>query len=560
MFIPFHQLAGYRSLFIDYCDDFDSVSDFYKYNPNQLDSYISRLNTLQNQTQEIHPDTVSSVNKHRFIRTESHRNLVADVLIEQNNLFGAPEITIANIELLRQINTVVVVAGQQAGLFGGPMYTLVKAIHTIRLADKLQKENPDWNIVPLFWIAADDHDFEEVKSFRWIGVDNEEHSCEFNPLSEVHGKPVGSITIDETIIQPIECFFSTNPDTEFTVALRSLIEMAYSIGRTMSDAFGILLTHLLGKYGLIFANPADSRLKSLGAPVFAQAVEKRAQIFDSIHKRDVKLDRLDYHKQIGLPDDGTNLFIISNGKREGLRMTGMEFSTESGLSLTMPELAKVIAEEPERISPNVVLRPVYQDVLFPVVANIVGPSELAYYAQISGVFELFNLEPPVYIPRLALTIIERRIEKILEEADLYWWECKDDGDEVVTRVVRSKLPEDLYEDIEKFKNDINGLASEFSIKVADFEPEIKTALDKMSQGIANYADTVEKKVRQAYKQKNKMWVDRIVRASNMLFPARGFQERYFGVIYFINKFGFDVIDRIVDELSPDEIGHHWMVE
>jgi bacillithiol synthase len=560
MFIPFRQFAGYRSLFVDYCDSFGKVSDFYRYNPNQQESYASRLTTLQNQTNESHPGIGLNKNADRIVRTETHRNIVTDVLIEQNRLYGATDATLANIELLRRANTAVVVTGQQAGLFGGPMYTLVKAAHTIRLARKLQKDYPDWNILPLFWIAADDHDFEEVRRFGWVGLDNEEHACEFSPLNDYKNKPVGSVIVDESIVQPVECFFSTNPPTEFTAELRLIVESAYASGNTMADAFGILMTRLLGKQGLILVNPFDSRLKRLGAPIFAQAIEKRSEVFDGIYRQNDRLDKLNYHKQIGLPADGTNLFIIDKGRRDALRMNGSLFSTEAGLSLPLPELAKVIAEEPERISPNVVLRPVYQDVLFPVVASIVGPSELAYYAQISGVFGNFNLEPPVYVPRLSLTIIEHRISKILEETGLAWWECGEDKDELITRVVRSKLPENMYSDIEKFKHEINGLTTVFAGKIVDFEPEIKVILDKMSQGIANYADTIEKKVRQAYKQKNKIWVDRIVRAANMLFPARGFQERYFGVIYFVNKFGIGIIDRIVDELSPDEIGHHWLVE
>ncbi len=560
MYIPFNKLTSYRSLFVDYCDAFDNVSAFYKYNPVDRTSFGSRLETLTRQTIESDSYSSSREYKFRFTRNDAHRNMIADVLCEQNRLFSASDFSMSNIELMREPNTAIVISGQQAGLFGGPMYTLIKAIHTIRLAQQLFSEYDGWNFVPVFWIAADDHDYDEVKRFRWIGIDNEGHFCEYNPQSSFANKPVGSIEIDENIEQSFDCFFTTNPQTEFTSELRLVLESAYAAGKTMGDAFGILLSKLLGKYGIVIVNPMDARLKKIGAPLFAHAIEKRMEIVEGIYQRNEQLDKSNYHKQIGLPDDGTNLFIINEGRRESLRTDGVMLTTETGLMLTAADLAKIIVEEPERISPNVVLRPVYQDVLFPVVASVVGPSELAYYAQISGVFELFNLEPSIYIPRLSLTVIEHRISKILDDAGIDWWNCGDVREDLITRVVRSKLPENLYDDIDEFKNKINELTSKFADKILDFEPEIEVTLNKMAQGIANYADAIEKKVRQAYKQKNKMWVDRLLRAANMLFPSNGFQERFFGVIYFVNKFGFEIIDKLVEELNPDEIGHHWFIE
>jgi bacillithiol biosynthesis cysteine-adding enzyme BshC len=546
MFVTHSKLSLLKPLFLDYVSAFESGESFgklanlYAYNPSNPQAFQNRL------------DRLAALATHSG--GWNYRDGVVEVLREQNAGFGADDRAFANIELLRCGNTAVVIAGQQAGLFGGPMYTLIKAIAAIRLARRFAETHSGWNVIPMFWIASDDHDFDEVKRFKWIGADNQEHHCEFTPKTNCDGFPVGSIEIDEGIAEAFDCFFSTNTATEFTPALREVLDDAYAPGATMSQAFGKYMAALLSKHGLVIADPTDMRLKALGAPVFARAIEMREAIFDDVRARDAMLEARGYHKQIGLPPDGTNLFVIVDGRREALRTDDGGFVTESGARFTLVELAKLIAEEPHRISPNVVLRPLYQDTLFPTVASIVGPSELAYYAQISGVYELFGMQPPVFLPRPSLTVIEHRIERILEETGMEWWECANERDEVMTRVLRANLPEALFDDIERFKSGMDLLARDVAI-----EPALQVALDKMVQGVANQCDGIEKKVRQEFKAKNRMWVERVDRAINLLFPAQGFQERFFGAAYFLNKYGFEFIDSMLNELDPDEIGHHYIV-
>jgi len=551
MHVSYSKLPGMKPLFLDYvsafdgCDGFEKLAGLYAYNPADAKSFIDRLEYLSKNAAD--PTALA------------RRARVADVLREQNAGFGADERARANIELLRSANTAVVIAGQQAGLFGGPMYTLIKAIAAIRLAKRLSETHEGWDFVPVFWIAADDHDFDEVKRFKWIGTDNLEHYCEFAPASDCAGFPVGNIEIDGGITEAFDCFFTTNPETEFTPALRAFLDRAYARGATMSHAFGVYMSALLSRYGLVIVDPTDARLKARGAPVFARAVEMRDAIIESVRARDAILDARGYHTQIGLPPDGTGLFTLVDGRREALRVDDGGYVTESGARFTLIELAKLIAEEPSRISPNVVLRPIYQDTIFQTVAAIVGPSELAYYAQISGVYEIFGMRPPVILARPSLTIIERRIEHILEEAGLEWWECAAERDEVMTRVLRAKLPETLADNIERFKTGIEALAKDFAKGVVTIEPALQVAVDKMVQGVANQCDGIEKKVRQEYKSKNKMWVDRVDRAIGMIFPSQGPQERFFGAAYFLNKFGFGIVESMLEELNPVEVGHHYIV-
>lgn len=539
MHISFSKLPHYNKLFCDYCEDFSRTDGLYLHSPWEDSAFSARLEYLAGK--------------------KFDRKKVSEILVEQNRALGASLLALENAALLSEEKTAVVIGGQQAGLFGGPMYTLAKAASAVRWARRLAEKHPDWKFVPAFWIAADDHDFDEVKRLHWVGTDYAEHYCEFSPKADVAGFPVGGIKIDDGISEAFDCFFGTNPETEFTAGLKAALADAYKPGNTMAEAFGKFLAVFLADYGIVFIDPTDERLKAIGAPLFARAIEARDEIFSGVAARDKKLDALGYHKQLSLPEDGTNLLVSVNGRRESLREENGGFITESGAAFSMSELAKLIAEEPAKVSPNVVLRPVYQDTLLPVVASVVGPSELAYYAQISDAFDSFGMQPPVYLPRYSITVIEHRIESVLAETGLEWWECAGEKDDVITRVVRSKLPDTLDRDIEHFKREMEESTKWLASKVVAFEPTLATPLDKMAQGFANYADGIEKKVRQAYKQKNQVWVDRISRAITALFPARGLQERFFGPVYFANKYGSSVASKILDELDPSEPGHHTIV-
>lgn len=541
MHIPFGKLPGYKRLFSDYTEDFAAVGGWYAHDPWRAESFTERLTYLDRRAASF------------------HRALVADVLAVQNVAYGAVDAAMANIDALRSDKTAVVVAGQQAGLFGGPMYTLIKAACAIRWARHLEAVNPGWRIVPVFWIASDDHDFDEVKRFHWIGTDNKLHRCEFAPGYDVSELPVGSIRLDVNIAETFECFFSTNPGTEFTPALRGALEKAYAPGAFMVDGFARLLASWFSEQGLVLLNPMDARLKALGAPVFATAIEKRKEIFADVHSRSERLEAAGYHAQIGLPHDGTNLFVMVDGRREALRLDGARYVTESGAEFSLAGLAKMMAEEPERISPNVVVRPVYQDTILPVAASIVGPSELSYYAQISGVFPQFGMAPPVYLPRHSLTVIEHRIEKILGEIGLEWNELAGEPDDVVKRVVRGKLPDDLDEAFNTYREKTIVAGVELAAKVVLFEPTMAKPMQKMAASLHHYADDIEKKLQQAYKQKNQTWVERIERAAAALFPDRGFQERFAGPVYFLNKYGPEFAAKVLAELNPEEMGHHTIV-
>ncbi|MEP0814663.1 MAG: bacillithiol biosynthesis cysteine-adding enzyme BshC [bacterium] len=537
MHVPFSRLGGYKRLFIDYAEDFAKVSGFYRMNPRDPSSFSARLSYLDGK---------------QFARAQ-----VADVLAEQNRGWGAADAAIANIDALRDPKTSAVVAGQQAGLFGGPMYTLLKAACAVRWARGIEAANPGRRVVPVFWIASDDHDWNEVKRFHWIGADNALHHCEYSPETDISGRPVGAVEIDARIAGAFECFFGTNPETEYTSGLRRELEGAYRAGATMADAFAKLISAWMSDYGLVVCDPMDARLKAIGAPVFARAIEARDAIFAGVAERNAELEKAGYHAQIGLPPDGTNLFVIVNGKREALRTAREGYVTESGAEFGAAELAKLITDEPERISPNVVVRPVYQDTLFPVAASVVGPSELSYYAQITGAYGEFGLEPPVYLPRHSLTVIEQKTQKILGEIGCEWWELGGDPDEAIKRIVRSKLPQDLDEAFNRYRVSTILAGVELERKVVEFEPTMEKPMQKMAASLHHYADDIEKKVRQAYKQKNQVWVERVGRAAASLFPERGFQERFAGPVYFLNKYGGGVIERVVAEMNPAELGHHW---
>ncbi|MGH9767729.1 MAG: bacillithiol biosynthesis cysteine-adding enzyme BshC, partial [Blastocatellia bacterium] len=294
--ISFGQIPRTSRLFNDYLYNFDRVSRFYQ--PGGLD-----ISALVARAQKVTAQTFS-------------RDSVADALADQNARAGAGELTFANIERLRQKDSVVVITGQQAGLFTGPLYTIFKALTAIKLAEHLRALSV--NAVPMFWVAAEDHDFEEVNHTRLLNREGQLITITYAGCSPKEGKPVGHVKLNEKISDNIDELIAALPESEFMSRLGSDLRDSYQSGVNFAEAFGRMMMKLFGKFGVVLINPLDDRLKAVAGDIYASAMSHTPEFASRLVNASAQLEASGYHAQVHTNAEAAPLFMLDEGRRTAM--------------------------------------------------------------------------------------------------------------------------------------------------------------------------------------------------------------------------------------------------
>ncbi|WP_161882035.1 bacillithiol biosynthesis cysteine-adding enzyme BshC [Deinococcus alpinitundrae] len=314
----------------------------------------------------------------------------------------------AQLDLLAHPEARVVVAGQQAGLLGGPAYSVHKAADAVLLARQLSTEARP--VLPVFWIASQDHDAGEVASTSLLDFSERE----FRPRLELpQGVPVGRIGWrTEWTAQLLALIGEFDAPERHKAAVRAHLEFAFQ-GQTYADVFARLMFRLLGEHGLIVLDPLHPALARLMAPALKRELERPLDGPQRIEEAAERLSARGYTPQLRRPAGATNLFLEGDdGQRTLLRVDGQRFES-AGRPYSTSEVLKVLEQDPSRLTPAAGLRPIIQDTLLPTAAFVVGPGELAYAAELRGVYELHGLTQPVLWPRLSVTWLEPNVARLL---------------------------------------------------------------------------------------------------------------------------------------------------
>ncbi|HWR82549.1 MAG TPA: bacillithiol biosynthesis cysteine-adding enzyme BshC [Candidatus Deferrimicrobium sp.] len=490
---------------------------------------------------------------HQLDRRSYARDSMAEILSRQNRLFGASDATFSYIERLRQTDTVCIFAGQQAGLFGGPMLVIIKALAIVKAAH-------DWSarlkrpVVPIFWIAGDDHDFGEINHTWVLNRDGglAKVSYESSPVAAL---PAARIRFSDAseLEKAITLLRESLGQTDFTPDLYRLIENAYTPDDTFVSAFGKLMARLTGQFGLILFSPADDEVKQLAAPLFKEFLNRRRDLQAAIADTNRRLRNDGYHTQVYEKEDSTHLFCDLDG-RKLVTFHGEDFLVgEKGY--TAGQLAEVADKNPERLSPDVLLRPVLQSYLFPVLLQMGGPSEIAYFAQCHRLFEIFGLTAPFYAARPSATLVEKRFEALLREESIALEELSGDIEQLINRVLARSFPEDLDKRFEQLRHD---LGHRFNATVEEslmFDPSLKQFAAQTHGKLDFTLKQFAEKVFVSHKKKSKESRDRLYRLGNALYPNRTLQERSLNIACFLSRYGFDILRFMYDRIDVNETAH-----
>jgi len=486
-------------------------------------------------------------------RDKVDRRTICDILVEQNNDFNSKPAAFEAIEKLRSDDALCIFTGQQTGLFGGPLLTLYKAVDIVKRAAILEKElkRP---VIPVFWLACDDHDFEEINHTCYIDRNGEPARLTYEPEKEPD-VPVADICLDDrekyvALRKDVEDAFG---GTDFSAELGERLFGAYSFDECMVKAFARHITDILPDLGMVFFCPNNTTVKTLSRDFFKQLVERHFQLRETVEKSGEMLQNDGYHIQAEKKKSAVHLFYHFPARTPIHYLDDTFAMGDKRLGLSA--ILDLIDRNPERFSPDVLTRPVWQSFLFPVVAHTGGPAEIAYFCQIGEIFKLLKIAQPYYYARVGATIIEKRHEDFLDKYNIRLADLTGDVEQLINSLLGGSFPDHLEADIKSTCDKINRQYDDLKMTIIDFDGNLEP-MTKQTWGKIDFAlSNLEKKVFAQHKKNMDKTRRQIYRLVNALYPYRTLQERSLNINYYISKYGFDVVNYIIDELDMETGGH-----
>jgi bacillithiol biosynthesis cysteine-adding enzyme BshC len=529
--LDFNRVPHQSHLFLDYLKD-----------PLALRSFYPSAVRFHHELQQRVPEVLSAY--------RVDRDRVCDALAAMNRRWGAGEETLKNIELLRETDCIAVVSGQQAGLFTGPLYTIYKALSAVKLAGCLQQRNT--KAVPVFWIAAEDHDFAEVAKAELIGRDCQLKNVAVSADMHREAQPVGHVKLDESINTVVNELFELLPASEFAADMKALVRSAWQPGRGFVDSFATMMTALLGRYGLIFLDPLDPQLKQLAAPLYSEAARRAPEIAMALEKRSAELERAGYHAQVLATANSFPLFLHDEaGARHAVvRIESGKYRTKDvEQEYTAEELAALALEKPERFSPNVTLRAVVQDYLLPTIAYYGGAAEIAYFAQTAEVYRVLERPATPILPRSSLTMIERHTGRVLERYDLTLADFLEGLEPVIKRVVEEHLAADSAKVFADTEQNVNHELDRLRQELSAIDPTLASALETGRKKINYQLDGLKQRFVRAQMTRDEAAHRQLQRAFDQLYPNKDLQERHINITSLLARHGTYVIEWIFNAIN-----------
>lgn len=527
-----------RRLAADYAYDFPAVAPFFSGDPAEHSAWASAV-----------------------ARTQAHarrRQDVADLIAAQQERRQAPPPAVAAAARLADPRTVAVVTGQQAGLFGGPLFTLLKAITALKLAEQVARDH-DVPAVAVFWIDAEDHDWDEVRACTVYDEHLAARTVALPARSGADPAPVAAIALDAAVSSVLDELGAVLPATEFRAGLLADLRRIYRPGVGMADAFARWLEHVVGYRGLIVHDSSDPASKPLASGVFARELSTPGQTAKLAALAGSDLTARGYHTQVQMQDDSLALFHLDqrHGGRRAVRQRDGRFvvGDEAYTAAAFLQQAK---DEPASFSPNVLLRPIVQDTLFPTVCYVAGPNELAYLGQLRGVYEHFGLPMPLMYPRATATLLDSAAARFLTKYQLPLEALQPQDEAALNQLLQAQIPPQVEQSFAEAARAIEGGMSRVVQEVPALDPTLEGAAKSTLGRMQHDLQTLHGKMIQAAKRRDDTLRRQFIHARALAFPGGHAQERSIGFVAFLNQYGPALVERLDEEL-PLDMGRHWIV-
>lgn len=480
---------------------------------------------------------------------DSRRQRVADILERQNKSWDASGKTLANIERLRK-GAAALVTGQQVGLFGGPMFDIYKALTAVKLADEATAAGVD--CVPVFWLASYDHDLAEVNHISLPGAEGALQTLT-TPSQGVPGAPVGTVRLGDEILPVVEQAAALLGDNEITTLLRE----TYRPGETLGTAFARFFARLFADWGVIVLDASDAELHRIAQPIYRAAIERADELAAALLARGQALEAAGYHQQVKVTPSSVLVFTMQNGARTAIHHRQSETEPfaigldENSVKISQDELLARLHSTPEQFTPNVLLRPIVEDYLLPTIAYTGGAAEAAYFAQSAVVFEkLLGRVTPV-IPRFSATIVEPKMQRLLEKHGITVPAVFAGPEALRQQLAAKNLPEDLQAAFDSAKKLLNAQFAELSEKLTKLDRTLVDAAETARSKIQHQLEKLYAQAARAEALKGELVSRHAEILSNALYPEKGLQERTIGGVYFMARYGCELLPQLYDAVRPD---------
>jgi bacillithiol biosynthesis cysteine-adding enzyme BshC len=530
--VPFRQIPHASRLFLDYLSGVPSASDYYPRSPNFADWLIDEAATIQ--AGKIQYD-------------EQRRNTVAGILERENRAWRSSAKTMANLERFRR-GALTVVTGQQVGLFGGPLFSVFKALTAVKLAEQATAAGVD--CVPVFWLATEDHDLAEINH---VSLLSEKGTLE--PIAAesrgVPDAPVGTVRLGSEIETVIERVTSLLGESDVTTWLRE----SYRKEDTFGDGFARLFARLFADWGVILLDPANPELHRLAAPLYHAAIENASALDDALLARGKVLEAAGYHQQVKVTAATTLLFEVKNGARTAIRRKPNGDANAEFISghetLTQRQLLDRIATSPENFNPNVLLRPIVQDYLLPTLVYTGGAAEIAYFAQAAVVYDkLLGRVTPV-LPRFSATLLEPKAERILDRYHLQLPDLFQGPENLREKIAARSLPSELQTKFSEAYANVEGSISALRDAIGALDPTLVRAADRARMRMWHQVNRVHRQAGRSELLRNEV-IDRHASfLDHALFPHKTLQEREIAGIYFLARYGIGLLEKLYSAIRTD---------
>lgn len=517
-----YQNSGYfSSLMNDYLDQNINLQSLYNRFPN--------LENFENQIIEKKINFNGNGNAKRAI--------LVSVLEKQYAKINASTATLNNIELLNHSNTFTITTGHQLNLFSGPLYFLYKIISTINLTKELKAKYPSENFVPIYWMATEDHDFDEINYFNFKGR-------KFRWNKESTG-PVGRLST-EGLADFFEVFAQELGSGKNAETIKKLFQDSYSNHSNLADATRFLANALFGEYGLVILDADNQDLKRTFIPYIKEELTQQTS-----HKKVLKtIEKLgDYTVQVNPRE--INLFYVEDNLRERILFENGKYSVNNTkIEFSEDEILSLLENHPEKFSPNVIMRPLYQEVILPNLCYIGGGGEIAYWLELKSFFDAVNVTFPILLVRNSVLLTTEKQAKKADKLGLSWSDLFSKQENLVNEKIKflDEFSIDLSIQKDFLKNQFHYLHSLAQKTDKSFLGAVKAQEAKQIKGLEN----LEKRLLKAQKRKHSETLERITDLQNELFPNKSLQERQTNFSEFYLDNGSDLIPKLIARLKPLE--------
>ena len=512
--VPFKETKQFSTLVDDYFSGNDQLKPFYRFTPD-VESFKTAI-----EQRKHHP---------------VNRKVLCERLINQYGKIISPGDRISlKIDSLKNENTFTVTTGHQLNIFTGPLYFIYKIATTIKLSESLKERYPDCDFVPVFWMATEDHDFEEISKVKVFGQ-------EVEWKTNLKG-PVGRFSLGgfHHVVNDIKSILGNRFE------LPALFEDAYLKSNTLAEATRKVVHSLFGEYGLVIIDGDDSGLKSLFKVELKAEIESRLT-FSSITQTNNIFSQ--HYKEQVTPRE-INLFYVKDGLRERI-VPGEDgnftvFNTD--IFFSRKEILIDLEKHPERYSPNVVMRPVYQEKILPNLAYIGGPGELNYWFQLLSTFDTFKIPFPVLILRNCMMVIGSGISKKMAKLELEVNAVFQNTEYLTLEVLESAVA--LHIGTEKQAAQVQKMMEELSVTYTELDSTLSASIDAEKQKMLKGLQHLEEKARRALKKKNETLVSQVKGIKEILMPKGNLQERTENILSVSNGDVFGFIREILNHTDP----------